>query len=444
MTVSLVPSLTAHGVVSRQDLPIPLVYLLVGSVAALLVSFLALVVLWREPRLDWVHAGRPLPAQVQRVLDSPALRTGLQVLGLLAAAYVAVAALFGPDDDSNPTPGVVYVLFWVGVPLLSVLLGPVWRLLNPIRTIDTAVTRATGTDPEAAAWPLPHRVGHWPAALMLLAFAWMELAAPDNTSRLVLCLFFGTYLAVNLLAALAFGSRWFSRGDGFEVYSTLLGRLSCLGRRGDGQLVLRNPLAGVAGTPAVPGLSGVVCVLLGSTAYDSLGGSTWWVNVVQSGPLPATLTKTLGLVIMVALVGLLFVNASLLAGWRSDLPSARLVEEFAHTLIPIVAGYVLAHYWSLLVLNGQKTISQLSDPFATGANLLGTAHLVVNPTLADPNLVSLLQVTAIVVGHVVAVVLAHDRALRLLPRRQAMTGQIPLLVLMVSFTVGGLTLLFAA
>ena len=103
MTGLLVPSLTAHGVVSRQDLPIPLVYLLVGSVTALLVTFLALVLLWREPRLDWMHAGRPLPAQVQRVLDSPGLRAGLQVLGLLAAAYVAVAALFGPDDDSNPT-----------------------------------------------------------------------------------------------------------------------------------------------------------------------------------------------------------------------------------------------------------------------------------------------------------------------------------------------------
>ena len=442
--MSLVPSVTAHGVVSRQDLPIPLAYLLVGSVAALLVSFLALVVLWREPRLDWVHAGRPLPAQVQRVLDSPALRTGLQVLGLLAAAYVAVAALFGPDDDSNPTPGAVYVLFWVGVPLLSMLLGPVWRLLNPIRTIDTAVTRATGTDPEAAAWPLPHRVGHWPAALMLLAFAWMELAAPDNTSRLVLCLFFGTYLAVNLLAALAFGSRWFSRGDGFEVYSTLLGRLSCLGRRGDGQLVLRNPLAGVAGTPAVPGLSGVVCVLLGSTAYDSLGSSPWWVNLVQSGPLPATLTKTLGLVTMVALVGLLFLNASLLAGWRSDLPSARLVEEFAHTLIPIVAGYVLAHY---LVAAGPQRAEDDQPavrPVRHRREPAGHRPPGREPDAGRPEPRLVLQVTAIVLGHVVAVVLAHDRALRLLPRRQAMTGQIPLLVLMVGFTVGGLTLLFAA
>jgi hypothetical protein len=437
-------SLTAHGVVSRQDLPIPLAYMLIGSVLALLVSFLALALLWREPRLNDAYAGRTLPARLQPVLDNPGLRAGLGALGLLATAYVAVAALFGPDDDSNPAPGAVYVLFWVGVPLLSVLLGPVWRLLNPIRAIDTALTRATGTDPEDAAWPLPCTMGHWPAAATLLAFAWMELAAPNNTSRVVLSLFFVTYLAVNLLAALAFGSHWFAYGDGFEVYSTLLGRLSFLGRRGDRQLVVRNPLAGVAGTPAVSGLSGVLVVLLGSTAYDSLANSTWWVNMVQGGPLPATLTKTLGLITMVGLVGGLFVNASLLAGWRSDLPPARLVEEFAHTLVPIVAGYVLAHYWSLLVLNGQKTISQLSDPFATGANLLGTAHLVVNPTLADPNLVALLQVTAIVVGHVLAVVLAHDRALRLLPRRQAMTGQIPLLVLMVGFTVGGLTLLFAA
>jgi hypothetical protein len=357
---------------------------------------------------------------------------------------VAVAALFGPEGDDSPAAGAVYVLFWVGVPLLSLLLGPVWRLLNPARGLDAVLTRATGAEPEVGVWSLPLRLGYWPAALALLAFVWMELAAPGNTSRLALFLFFGTYLVANVLAGLAFGSRWYARGDGFEVYSTLLGRLSCLGRRSDRRLVVRSPLVGVAGTAPLPGLSGVLCVLLGSTAFDSVAASTWWVGLVQSGPLSPTVASTLGLLGMIAVVGVLFLNASLLAGWRSRLPSGLLVEGFAHTLIPIVAGYVVAHYWSLLVLVGQETVRRLSDPLGTGANLLGTAHLEVDPALADPTLVAVLQVGAIVLGHVLAVVLAHDRALTLLPRRQAMTGQVPLLVLMVGFTVGGLTLLFTA
>jgi hypothetical protein len=118
--------------------------------------------------------------------------------------------------------------------------------------------------------------------------------------------------------------------------------------------------------------------------------------------------------------------------------------EFAHSIAPIVMGYVVAHYWSLLVLIGQQTVIQLSDPLGTGANWLGTGGRGIDPTLADPTLTSVIQVAAVVTGHVLGVVLAHDRAVRLLPRRRAVVGQIPLLVLMVGYTVGGLTLLFAA
>ena len=127
------------------------------------------------------------------------------------------------------------------------------------------------------------------------------------------------------------------------------------------------------------------------------------------------------------------------------LPAApRRCGEFAHTLVPIVVGYVVAHYWSLLVLIGQQTVIQLSDPLGTGANWLGTGGRGIDPTLADATLVAVLQVCAVVTGHVLGVVLAHDRAVRLLPRRHAVVGQLPMLVLMVGYTVGGLCLLFAA
>ena len=192
-----------------------------------------------------------------------------------------MAATLGRDDALNPTAGSVFVLLWIGVPLLSLLFGPVWRLVNPIRGLHGLLSALMRTPGDEGLSVYPRRLGYWPAALSLLAFVWLELVAPENTSLRVLRTFFAAYLAVQLLGATYYGSRWFGRADGFEVFSSLLGRLSPFGRRGDGRLVVRDPLSGVAGTPIAPGLFAVVGVLLGSTAYDSFAGSPWWVGRVQ-------------------------------------------------------------------------------------------------------------------------------------------------------------------
>jgi hypothetical protein len=377
-------------------------------------------------------------------MDARATRALLLVLGGAAALYVAMAAVFGRDDALNPTAGAVYVLLWIGVPLLSLLLGPVWRLVNPLRGLHWLLSRALGTKPEEGLGRLPPWLGYWPAALSLLAFVWLELVAPQNTTLPAMRTFFAAYIAVHLLAATWFGSAWFGRGDGFEVFSSLAGRLSPLGRRDDGVLVLRNPLVGVAGTPTAPGLFAVVGVLLGSTAYDSLAGSPRWATVLQEGPFSAEVTGTLGLLAMVTLVTAAFTGAAALSGRGGALPPLKAAAELAHSIVPIVMGYVVAHYWSLFVLIGQQTVIQLSDPLGRGSNWLGTGNRGIDGTLAEPGLVAVIQVVAVVTGHVLGVVLAHDRAVKLLPRRHAVIGQIPLLVLMVGYTVGGLSLLFAA
>jgi hypothetical protein len=434
----------AHGLSSREDLPIPFTYALVGAAVALLVSFLALGLLWRDPRLKPATSGVAFPARLQSLLDGRPTRVLLRLLGLAATAYIVLGAVAGKDDALNPTAGVVYVLFWVGLPLLSALLGPVWRLVNPVRTVHELLARLMGTRADEGMGRLPTGVGYWPAAAMLLAFVWLELVAPDNDTLPVLRTFFAGYFAVNLLAATYFGSRWFDKADGFEAYSTLIGRISPLGRRGDGHLVLRNPLAGLAGTPVAPGLFAVVGVLLGSTAFDSLANSPRWINLVQDSALPPRWTQTLGLATVVGVVTGAFFLAASLSGRGSGHRPRQLGGEFAHTLIPIVLGYVVAHYWSLLVLVGQTTLIRLSDPLGTGADWLGTADRGVDGRLADPGFVAVLQVTAVVTGHVLGVVLAHDRAVRLFPRNRAVAGQIPLLVLMVCYTVGGLSLLFGS
>lgn len=433
----------AHGVGSRQDLPLPFALTVAGAATALVLSFVLLGVLWREPRLDGADAGRPLPGWLAAPLDSRATRVLLAVLGLLLSAYAAIGLVLGKDDADNPTPFVVYVLLWVGLVPLSVLFGPVWRVLNPLRHLHLALMRLARLDPRQGIVPLPERLGYWPAALGLLAFTWLELVAPDNATLPVLQVAALLYVVVQLLGGLVFGSRWFDRGDPFEVWSGLFGRLSPLGRRADGELVLRSPLAGLDAVPAAPGLPATVAVMLGTTAYDGASNAPVWFTFVQSSPVPI-LVETLGLVTVVVVVDLLFTACTALAGRLGGARPHDMPGAFAPSLVPIALGYVVAHYWSLLVLEGQNAFVHLSDPLGNGSDWLGLSDRVPDTTLLQPTLVASVQVVSIVTGHVIGVVLAHDRAVRLFPRRHAVVGQLPLLALMVAYTCGGLLLLFSA
>jgi hypothetical protein len=440
-------AVVAHGVGSREDLPLPFALAVGGAATVLVVSFVALAVLWPVPRLDGPNAGRVVSARTAALLDSRLTRGVLAALGALGSAYVLVALVCGRDDADNPVPFVVYVLLWVGLVPLSVLFGPVWRRLNLVRSLHAVLLRAARLNPAEGILPLPAGLGYWPAAVGLLAFTWLELVAPDNATLPVLRLAIALYVAVQLVAALVFGSRWFDKGDAFEVWSGLFGRLSVLGRRADGRLVVRSPLAGLDALPPAPGLPATVAVMLGTTAYDGASSSPRWFTFVQSSATPV-LVETLGLFATVAVVWALFAAATVAAG---RLGGAQLGERlrampgaFAHSVVPIALGYLVAHYWSLLVIEGQNALVKLSDPLGTGADLLGLAGRAPDTTLAQPTLVATVQVVAIVVGHVLGVVLAHDRAVRLFDRRRAVLGQLPLLVLMIGYTCGGLFLLFSA
>ena len=156
----------SHGLGGSQDLPIPLSLALAGGAAALAVSFIVLALAWTSPRFDADVQGLRVPG-LQRVVDSPASTWGLRALGLAIAAYLTWAAVAGPDNLANPTFGAVYVLLWVGLVPASLLLGPVYRAFNPLRTLHLLLARAVGSDPDVGAVALPQRVGLWPAALGL-------------------------------------------------------------------------------------------------------------------------------------------------------------------------------------------------------------------------------------------------------------------------------------
>ncbi|MEO3863220.1 hypothetical protein [Acrocarpospora sp. B8E8] len=483
----------AHGVGGRQDLPIPFSAAVSGAAIALLVSFAALGFLWREPRL----AGIPSYVTRNTTWLPPAI-------GIVIAAYFAIGLLFGPDTPDNPTAGTFYVLFWVGLIPVSLVFGPVWRNFNPLRTLHRAACALLHRDPDHGWKTLSPRVGYWPATAGLLAFVWLELVAPDRATLPVITIWLTLYALTTLTGAAIFGSQWFDKGDAFEAYSTLIGSLSPISRqiahatrppgrpaakspqdkspRGKSphgkspqgksrrrdshppaqtkprnsaakatessapaqtKLTLRNPLDGMAGLAHAPGLPALVIVLLGSTMYDSLSNAPLWVRFVQESRLPAPLMGTLGLLTVIALVLALFLAATTWAARLGSAAPATTAGELAHSLVPIAVGYLVAHYFTLFLFEGQHTLALLSDPLDTGANWLGTANWTLQSLGATPASIAMLQVTVIVIGHVLGTVLAHDRALTLFPHRTAVMGQIPLMALMVIYTVVGLLLLFA-
>ena len=428
----------AHGVGSRTDLPIPLGLALYGGGAAVLISFAALLLFWRKPKIGGPSSGRPLPAAVQAIADSPTFRHVLQGVALTVAVLVTVVAFAGPQETPrNIAPWTVYVTFWVGLVPLSLLLGPVWRVANPLRLIHRGLRAVAG--PGRGADRLPS-LGMWPAAVSLAVFVWLELVPPQRAEPSTVGWFLVIYAAIHSGAALWFGDGWFERGDGFEVYSSLLGRLSPFTRRDDGRLVLRNPLTNVLATPAEPGLAAVVVVLLGSTAFDGLSRTAYW----QTGPGAAndTYSGTLGLLAMIALVTVLYVLGTRLSGRLSRLPLDPMPRLFAATVIPIALGYTIAHYFSLLMLDGQTTWILASNPFGLdGVDLFGTYGNRVDLTAVSPDAIAYVQAGGVVTGHVLGVTLAHEQALRIAPRAPA-SDQLPLVIVMVTFTFGGLGLLF--
>ncbi|MGH3915656.1 MAG: hypothetical protein ACRDTC_19950 [Pseudonocardiaceae bacterium] len=421
----------AHGVGTRSDLPLPIWLAALGAGMALMISFVVLAVLWRGPRLRR-DAGIALPRRLTGLLDATATRILLTGLTLGAVGGVCLVGFAGPAElGSNLAPWAFFITFWVGLVPASLLLGPVWRVLNPLRLLHAALATLLRIDRQRGVAPLPQWVGYWPAAASLAVFSWFELVYPSRTEPVSVAWFITIYAIVHTTAAVVFGRCWFTRGDGFEVYSTLLGSMAPLGRRTtDRVLVLRNPLDGMETVASGPGLGGAVVVLIGTTAYDGLSRTSWWQSTVPEGVLNATL----GLICATLLIALVFVLGTSSLGRPG---------EFAHTLVPITAGYAIAHYFSLLIFDGQQTLILASDPFARGDDLLGLAGNAIDYTVISTSTIASIQITAIVLGHLVAAVTAHDRAVRLLPSTAAVRTQYPLLAAMVALTMGAVGLVFA-
>ena len=430
-----------HGLGGRVDLPVPRWLFVFGAAAALLLSFVALAGLWREPRFEQRVERRAQPSAVQSLLTNRAIEWVIRILTLAFAVVVTIASFLPVGSTETIGPVVVFVWFWVGVAFLHGLFGDWWATLSPWDTLGRLLAFDELERPPQREYP--NAWGAWPAALLLFAFVWLELIDPFGSRLGWLGFAIVGYSAITLGAMAVYGrGTWVKHGEAFAVYFELFARMAPLTRDPDGGVVWRPPLAGLAGLEPMPGRLSLILVALGSTTFDGLSRTSFWTDVTASlSGFGLIAVGTAGLLATILAVGGLYALAMAAAGRVTGEPWHVLAVRFAHSLVPIAFAYVVAHYFSFLLIEGQIGLSRLSDPFGRDWNLFGTRDWLVNLTLVSPTTIWYVQVFAIVLGHIGGVILAHDRAIAVYSPRAALRTQYALLAVMVVFTASGLLIL---
>lgn len=427
----------AHGLGGRTDLPLPTWMVTYGGAVVVIVSFAALALLWPksrwEGRTSGVVIGEATSAWARVVFYAG------RVVGLFALVAVAVAAIAGENTSTdNLAPTAVYIVLWVGVAFICALVGDLWRLVNPFDTL------AAGTARLSLRWRAAEvpDLGYWPAAVGLAGFVWLELVYPERTEPRTLAVVVVGYTILVVVAAARYGREWLRRSEAFTALFAVLAHAAPLGRDDSGRLRLRPPFAGLAELAPVRGLDAVVLVILGSTTFDGLTRTQFWTDLSAGFDGNALLLLgTAGLAWAIGIVAVIYAAAIRVTARTIGASPGETSLAFAPSLVPIAFAYTVAHYFSLLVLEGQAALAHLSDPLGREWDLFGTAEWAINYTLVTPTAVALVQAGAIVAGHVAAVIVAHDRAIARFDSRHAVRAQYPLLAAMVVFTIGGLFLL---
>ncbi len=439
----------AHGIGGREDLPVPLSYFVVGAGLALVISFVALSSRWTEARLQ--DGPRPRPVRWQGARH---FYRALAWVGTAGFVLVLTAGMIdGRTSRNNIAPVLVWVYFWLVVPFLGAFVGDLWRWMSPFRGITRWVNADRPERPE-----LLERVGLWPATLAFVTFTWLELVWPDASFPRTLAIAVIVYTLWKVaITAWAGPETGLEIGGAFANYNSLFGAMAPISTEAPGHwvgvgaatttetnavvVVRRGWLRALPTYPERPGLAPFVLAMIGTVTYDGMSATGWWADL-WGRTARETWFGTVALVATVLAVGAGYYLASLAAARIAggDWTPAAIASRFAHTLVPIAFAYAFAHYFTLIIFEGQQLARMASDPFGLGWDLFGTAGWAIQFS-SSTVWVWYVQVIAIVAGHIGGVLLAHDRALGDFGPRVAVRTQYAMLVLMVALTSLGLFIL---
>ena len=436
----------AHGFGMRYDLPLPLDYFIWGGAAVVLFSFVIAMIFLRPASVTASYPALDLSGTwLGRIAACPALQSAIRIFGVFAFVLTLLAGYMGaPNPYKNISIVMVWVIAWVGIAYLSALLGNVWSVLNPWSTLFRWAQRLGLKTLDR---PYPAWLGAWPGFIQLFVFAWLEINWPGSGVPLKIAVALTIFTAITWIGMYLFGRMtWAQNGGIFVMVFALFGRLGIFEMR-DGKLHLRPPAVGlISQRPATFSEIAFVVLILATVTYDGFTETelfqTWALALFEPlqglGALAVPVVSTIGLASfpLIFIAAYLIVAAFVHAMGDTAVSFERVAGTFVYSLVPIAIAYHLAHYLSLLLFEGQNVFALISDPFGLGWNLFGTAAYRVDITIMNAEFLWFFSVAAIVLGHVAAVYLAHVEAMRLFATRQAaLRSQIPMLVLMIGYTM---------
>ncbi|MET0528394.1 MAG: hypothetical protein ABW003_08610 [Microvirga sp.] len=448
--VLLMPSgASAHAFAQRYDLPLPLWHYLVGAGATVGLSFVVSATFLRGGEARVPRLRFTLPKRAMTLAERV-----LRLFGIAAFFLLLAAGFFGEqgDWDSNLLPVTVWVVWWVGITFVSALLGDVWPLVDPWRAVGSLF------EPGRQPLPWPDRVGAWPAVVLFFLFAFAELAWTENAVPRKLALVIAGYSLLTWTGMALFGvETWRRKADPFARFFGLFARCAPLAAD-RGEFAVRPFGAGLRQeTPPSFATVAFVILALATVSFDGIAETPLWESVVGEamgllyragfvevfgyGP-ASTVIKALGLVATPLVFAAIYAGVCALVGRIAQEAPGLTIRRYVLSLVPIAIAYHLAHYLSYLLVQGQAVWPLLSDPLNRGWDLFGTRRYEIDIGIVGMRFVWIFAVIAIVVGHVAATALAHVEALRTAPgRRIAIASQVPMLLLMVCYTMLSLWIL---
>ncbi len=355
------------------------------------------------------------------------------------------SGLFGEDQAlQNLTPVTIYVMVWVAVPFLSAFAGDLWKVVSPFETIGLVVEQLRDSKSSKT---LEH---HLFAVATIFGFLFLELAHPSGSSPRVLAYAMVVYTLIATGGILIWGNSWLRNGEGFGVLFRLIAAMSPVYRSPSGEIRLRVPLAGLSTIEVLPGTVALILLALAGTSFDGFSESEDFVDLVgqQSGWAGVSPT-VIGLLAMFVIAAGLYWLGSKFTSNVTGMSATDAMRLFAPSLVPIVWGYLLAHYALLLIDETQRFWYLLSNPYGSiddagnpVVNIFGAAGGTIDFELVNLDVVAWIQTIAILVGHIAGVMVAHDIGIDRYDRVQAIRSQYAMLFVMMIYSVGGLALLF--
>lgn len=412
-------SVAAHSLNATYESRLPLAIYLVGAATTVALSFAFVITRDVRATAPVVGGAGTLPPAI--------VRRGLQAVGLLGWAWIIAQGIVGGSSDGDVATLFLWVYSWVGLAMVSAVVGPAWQYLDPFSTLHDLGAgllrrlRIGGWDPA----DYPAGLGRWPATIGFGAFVWLELVLFAGPATLFVMLV--GYTAFTLAMMAQFGrDEWRSQGETFTVWFRLLGRLAAFALADEEGRVRRRTFGSGLLEPGWTWADVVlVAFAVGSILFDGLSQTQIFFDLFGA---PGIIVRTL----------LLFGFLGILVGAAGLVARAVGLAATGAGLLPIALGYLIAHYLTYLLIDGQRILIAISDPFQRGWDLFGTAFHQPSGAFLPAGLVWTIQLAAVVGGHMVGAWGGHVVAAAEAPAELDAAGlrlrQVPLAIVMVGLT----------